>query len=132
MNPKVKGVVFYVVLIGVAALLWTVIRNPPNPVKATYTQFLQQVQSGEVTSATIVASNSGANQIAYSVKDGRQARTVVPTDYRSVLEAMQEKMVNIEIRDASSQWLGMNAFPFLALLGFWVFMMSRLPGRDAK
>ena len=129
MNTKAKSIVFWGVLIAVTALVWAVIQNKPNPVKATYSQFLQQVQSGQVSKAVVVADHTGANPVTYSLKDGSQARTVVPSDYRAALEAMQQKMVNIEIRDASSQWLRIvvNASPFLVLLGFWVFMMRRLP-----
>jgi len=129
MNSKAKSVVFWGVLIGVAVLLWVVIQNKPNPAEATYSQFLQQVQSGQVNKAIIVADHTGANPVTYSLKDGSQASTVVPSDYRAALEVMQQKMVNIEIRDASQQWMRIlvNAFPFLVLLGFWFFMMRRLP-----
>ena len=133
MNTKAKTVVFYAVLIVVAALLWAVIQNGHNPPKATYSQFLQQVQSGQVTSATILAGHTGTNPVTYSLKDGSQARTVLPWDYRNALEAMQQKMVNIEIQDASSQWIRVltNAGPFLVLLGFWFFMMNRMKSTPA-
>ena len=127
MNTRVKRVVFYVVLIGVAALLWAVIENKPSLPNATYSQFLEQVQAGRVSKAIIEAEHTGANPVTYSLKDGRQARSVLPWDYRSALEAMQQKMVDIEIRDASSQWIRVlaNASPFLLLLGLWVYMMRR-------
>jgi hypothetical protein len=60
MDTKVKRGVFYVVLIGVAALMWAVIQNKLNPTKATYSQFLEQVQAGQMSKATIVTSHSGA------------------------------------------------------------------------
>jgi cell division protease FtsH len=128
MNSKAKNVVFWVVLIGVAALLWAVIQNRPNTPNATYSQFLQQVQSGQISNAVIVAANGGANPVDYSLKDGARMHTVLPPDYRDALAAMEQKMVNIEIRDASTQWprVAANASPFLVLLGFWVFMMYRM------
>jgi len=135
MNSNAKKIVFWCVLIAVAALMWAVVRNGPNPVKATYSQFLEQVQAGQVSKATIVAAHNGANPVTYSLKNGGRVDSVLPHDYRDALEAMQQKMVNIEIRDASSQWLRVlgNASPFLILLGFWFFMMNRLKSdRDAK
>ncbi len=135
MNTKAKTVIFFAVLIVVAAILWAVIQNGHNPAKATYSQFLQQVQSGQVSSATIVADHTGTNPATYSLKDGSQARSVLPWDYRNALGAMQQKMVNIEIQDASSQWARVlaNATPFLLLLGFWVFTMNRMKSKpDAK
>jgi cell division protease FtsH len=133
MNTRAKRVVFWVVLFVVAALMWAVSQNKPNLTKATYSQFLQQVQAGQVSKATIEAEQTGANPVTYSLKDGGQARSVLPGDYRNALEAMQQKMVNIEIRDASSQWIRVlaNASPFLLLLGFWFFMMNRMKSTHA-
>jgi cell division protease FtsH len=133
MNTKAKAIVFWVVLFVVAALMWAVTQNKPNPPKATYTQFLEQVQAGQVSNATIEAEHTGANPVTYSLKDGSQARTVLPWDYRSALEAMQQKMVNIEIRNASTQWprVAANAIPFLVLLAFWVFMMYRMKSKPS-
>jgi ATP-dependent Zn protease len=128
MDTQAKRLVFIVVLIGVAALLWVVVQNGPIPAKATYSQFLEQVQAGKVSKAIIVSGHTGANPVTYSLKDGTQARSVLPWDYRDALDAMGRKMVNIEIQDASSQWIRVlaNASPFLLLLGFWVFMMNRM------
>lgn len=134
MNPKAKRISFFVVLIGVTAVFWAIVKSGHNSPKTTYSQFLQQVQSGQVDNAVVVIAHSGVNRVNYSLKDGSRAATVVPSDYRDVLQTMQQKMVDIEIRDASSAWLRVlaNATPFFVLLGFWVFMMRRLPGRAAK
>jgi cell division protease FtsH len=129
MKPGVRRVVFFAVLIGVAAMVWWVVRSERNQPKTTYSQFMQQVESGEVNKATIVAGQTGANQVTYSLKDGSQVRTMLPSNYRDALEAMQQKMVDIEIRDGSTQSLRMlaNASPFLILVGVWFFVMRRLP-----
>jgi ATP-dependent Zn protease len=86
------------------------------------------VQAGQVRKATIVSAQTGANPVTYSLKDGSRVDSVLPQDYRDALGAMQQKMVDIEIRDPSSQWLRVlgNAMPFLILLGFWFFMMNRM------
>jgi ATP-dependent Zn protease len=133
MDTQAKRIIFFAVLIGVAALLWAVVQNEPNPAKATYSQFLEQVQAGKVSKATIVSGHTGANPVTYSLTDGSQARSVLPWDYRDALEAMRQKMVNVEIRDASTQWVRVlaNASPFLLLLGFWVFMMNRMKSKPA-
>jgi cell division protease FtsH len=138
MDTSTKSIIFWGVLVAVAALLWAVVHNGPsgpNPVKATYSQFLQQVQAGQVSKATIEAAQSGANSVTYSLKNGSRIGSVLPHDYRDALEAMQQKMVDVEIRDASTQWprVAANASPFLILLGFWFFMMNRMKAnRDAK
>jgi cell division protease FtsH len=128
MNYKAKIVVFWIVLIGVAALLWGVARNEHVPANATYSKFLQQIQSGEVNRATIIASHGGADRVTYELKSGSRVNTIVPADDRSLLEILQQKMVEIEIRDASAQWprILANSSPFLLLLVAWFFMFNRL------
>lgn len=133
MNLKAKRTVFYVILAIVAGLIWTITQQRPAQQSATYSRFLEQVQSGEVTSATVVAGHTGANRVRYQLKNGGEAQTVVPADYRNLLEILQQKMVNIEIRDASSEWLRIfaNMSPFLLLLGVWIILMNRLRGHNA-
>jgi ATP-dependent Zn protease len=128
-----KPVTFVVVLVLAAALALAV-GNRSNGTRATYSEFLQQVQSGQVTKAVIVAGNSGANPITYSLKDGSRENTILPKDYGDVLATLQQKMVNIEIQDAAWQWLRVmsNAAPFFALLGFWCFTMWLLRRRGAR
>src|SRR5580692_10193330 len=126
MKPKTKSVVFFVVLIVVVVIMaLTGDRTGESRTKATYSEFLQQVQAGEVSKATIAVAETGANPVTYRLKSGSEWLTIVPKNYQDALAAMQNKLVNIEIRDAQSQRVRTlaNASPFLLLLGFWVVMM---------
>jgi ATP-dependent Zn protease len=109
-----------VVLLGV--LGWMASGKGRPQIKATYSRFLQQVRTGEVASVIITASNSGASEATYRLKDGAMARTVLPSDYRDALATMQESLVEIEIQTRQFP-LFMNALPFLLLLAVWVFLM---------
>ena len=53
----------------------------------------------------IDASRSGASRATGRLKDGGVMQSVLPADYRDAIAAMQDKLVDIEIRDASSRWL---------------------------
>src|ERR1700710_146770 len=134
MGHRTKRSVFFALLIGVAALLWIFAHNGSGPLKATYSQFLQQVQNGQVNKAVIVAAPPGGGPGPFTLRDGRKVESVLPSDYRDALDAMRQKMVDIEIRDASSQLARVlaSSTPFLILLGFWAFAMYRLRQRDAK
>ena len=127
MKSKTKSVMFFVVLIVVVAVMALVIgdRTDASRTKATYTEFLQQVQAGEVSKATIAVAGTGANPVTYRLKSGSEWLTIIPKNYQDALAAMQNKLVNIEIRDAQSRRVRFlaNASPFLILLGFWVVMM---------
>jgi ATP-dependent Zn protease len=130
---KSKLLVFLAVMV-VAAALALAVGNRSHGTKATYSEFLQQVQAGQVTKAVIVTGNSGADPITYSLRDGSRENTVLPKDYGDVLTTLQRKMVNIQIQDAAWQRLRTmsNAAPFFVLMGLWCFMMWRLRRRGAR
>jgi ATP-dependent Zn protease len=127
MKPNTKSIVFFVVLMVVVVTMALVVgdRTDATKTKATYTEFLQQVQAGEVSKATIAVAETGANPVTYRLKSGSEWLTIIPRNYQDALAAMQNKLVNIEIRDAQSQRTRflVNASPFFLLLSFWVVMM---------
>lgn len=126
MSTKANRIVFWSILAIVAATIaFTIWQGRLQP-KATYSEFLKRVQAGEVTKATVeVAARSGVDQIDYTLKNGSRVKTVVPSDDREALAAMRDKLVNVEIRDASSSpyHLLANASPFLLLLAIWVVLL---------
>jgi cell division protease FtsH len=131
MKPKTKTVVFFAVLIVVVAVMALIVgdRTDASRTKATYSEFLQQVQAGEVSKATIAVAETGANPVTYRLKSGSEWLTIIPKNYQEALSAMQAKLVNIEIlREVQSQRtrVFLNATPFLVLLAIWVFMMIKM------
>ena len=130
MTSKGKIATTCALLICVAGILWMATTGQRSLTTYTYSQFLDQVHSGQVASVVIIGSNSGAVEASCRLKDGKAARTLLPLDSSEALRAMQEKLVNIEIRGSSSeprQFLT-NAAPFLLLLAVWVVLMiSKFP-----
>jgi ATP-dependent Zn protease len=127
MSSKGKIAITCGALVCLAGVLWMTTTGQRSLTTYTYSQFLDQVHSGQVASVVVNGSNSDAVEATCRLKDGKAARTVLPSDYKDALLAMQNKFVNIEIRDSSSEPLRlfMNATPFLLLLGVWVFLMIR-------
>ena len=128
MNALPKNVAFLTVLLVVAsAILSTVVRtNRARKATVTYSQFMLELEHGNVEGAAI---RGGANAAAavLSMKDGRTMRTVLPADYRNELSAMQAKSVSIDIEESDSNgWVTflVNASPFLVLLAFWIAMVQ--------
>ena len=133
MNTRTKNVVFVVVAVCVAVTLALVVGDRRYETRMTYSEFLQQVQSGEVVKATVSVADSGANPVKYILKNGAKMQTIVPRDYKDALMAMESKLVNVEIRSTPSpQWRALeNSIPFLALLGFWAFMLRKLKNKPS-
>lgn len=135
MNSKAKITIICAVLICVAGVLWMATTSQRSLTTLTYSQFLEKVRTGQIASVIVMGSDSGAIQAICRLKDGNAVRTVLPSDYRDAMVAMQDKLVNVEIRDSSSGPLRLfiNATPFFLLLGVWIFLMIRKfpngPGR---
>lgn len=115
--PRIAIICFVVICLVVA--LWIAAGSGRGEVALTYSQFLEQVRAGQVASAIIIAGNSGGAQATCRLKDGKTVRTVLPSDYRDAMAAMQDKLVNVEIRPASFG----NAMPFFVLLAVWIFLI---------
>jgi ATP-dependent Zn protease len=135
MNWKKKSMLIAiaaVLLVFLAALPWIVTTGSRSLRTTTYSQFLDQVHNGRVASVVIGARNSGAVEATYHLKDGEAVRAVLPSDYRDALRAMQDKLVNVEIRNTSAKpsQLLLNATPVFLLFAIWVVLiMWKVPNR---
>lgn len=127
MNSKAKIAIICAVLICVTGVLWMATTSQRSLTTLTYSQFLERVRTGQIASVIVMGSNSGAIQAICRLQDGNAVRTVLPSDYRDAMVAMQDKLVNVEIRDSSSGPLRLfvNATPFFLLLGVWIFLVIR-------
>lgn len=129
MTFRSKMWIFLVMLFIAAATLWSIVRQRHNFTNATtYSRFLEQVQSGAVTSAAIAASRGRADRVTFQLRDGGRGDTIVPSGDQSLLAALKQKKVEIEIRDASMTWSRIiaNSAPFLLLLAIWFFAWGRV------
>ena len=130
MSSKGKIAITCAVLVCVLGFLWIATMGQSSLTTYTYSQFLDQVHGGQVASVIVIGSNTGAVEATCRLKDGKAARTVLPSDYRDALVAMQEKLVNIEIKDSSSGPLPSlkKTTPFFLLLGIWIyFTLGKFP-----
>lgn len=132
MNSNVKTAIFWVVLICVAVLLWTVVKHGKNkpPANLTFSQFLYQVESGKVKKVTIAG-----NDVSGELSDDNQFRTTVPLNYPDLYKQLRDKNVGMEIKEAgTSNWVSilMNVVPFVLLLAFWIFMMRQMQSGGNK
>jgi len=102
MNSRARFAVICAVLIYVAGVLWLAATSQHFSTALTYSQFLEKVRTRQIGSAIVMGRNAGAIQAICRLKDGNAARTILPSDCRDAMAAMQEKLVDVEIRDASS------------------------------
>jgi cell division protease FtsH len=133
MNSNVKTAIFWVILICVVVLLWTVVRTGSTKAQRqlTFTEFMNEVEAGKVKSVTI----SGIDVNGQFKDEQVTLRTTIPTNYPNVYTVLREKGVNVEIKEATSgSWVSVliNAIPFILLLAFWIFMMRQMQSGGNK
>jgi len=133
MNSNVKTAVFWVILICVVVLLWTVVRTGrARPERQlTFTEFMSEVEAGKVRRVTI----SGIDVRGEYKDENIGLKSTLPANYPNVYTLLREKGVNVEIRETSSGNLisvVINAVPFVLLLAFWIFMMRQMQSGGNK
>jgi cell division protease FtsH len=133
MNSNVKTAIFWVVLIMVVVLFWTVVRQGHGRADRplTFTQFLNDVKANKVKDVTI----NGMEVHGTYKDDNSGLHTLIPANYPDIYKQLQESGVNIDIKEANSgNWLSVliNAIPFILLLAFWIFMMRQMQSGGNK
>ncbi|MDE3197665.1 MAG: ATP-dependent metallopeptidase FtsH/Yme1/Tma family protein, partial [Acidobacteriota bacterium] len=133
MNSNVKTIIFWVVLVCIAVLLWAVVKQghgkPNSPL--TFSEFLTQVDEGNIRDVTI----NGSEVKGEFVNQQRTFSTIVPSNYPKLYDLLQDKKVATTITDPSSSgWVSIlvQSSPFILLIGFWIFMMRQMQSGGNK
>ena len=130
MNSVIKTLVFWMVIVVSAFLLWQVVRTGSTAQavpEISYSEFVARVASGQVSKVTIAGSvvrGSGAN--------GSSFRVIVPSNQSALLEALQQHGVEIWFKEAPEQswpnWI-LNLAPLILLAALWFFMVRQVQRR---
>ena len=127
MGGTAKTVLFWLVIVGSAYLLWQVVRANPanqNTPEISYSRFLAQVAEGQVTKVTIAGSVVRGND-----SKGGSFRVIAPLNQSAMLDILQQHGVDIWFREAPEQgwpsWL-LNLAPLVLLAALWFFMIRQM------
>ncbi|MFL6762491.1 MAG: ATP-dependent zinc metalloprotease FtsH [Sphingomicrobium sp.] len=94
-----------------------------------YSEFVRQVDEGNVRTVTIATGTSGNSAIAGKLASGEDFHTVAPGD-ANVSDKLISKGVAVQVKaeEQSSIWLYMlyNSLPFLLILGISFFVMRQM------
>jgi cell division protease FtsH len=127
-NSTVKTVIFWLVIVISAFLLWQVVRagsSGKQEADVPFSQFLAEVDQGQVQDVTI-----NAQEVRGKYKDGKLFHTTAPVNYPDMIKSLRDKGVNINIRDVTNgswplQLLGTWA-PLILLAALWFFMIRQM------
>lgn len=129
-NDMLKNIFLWVII---AVILVSVFTNfGPHDARQnslSYSQFLSNVNSGQVQSVTI---DNTTGKISGQSKSGERFNTFMPVMDPGLLPDLFKQKVDVKGQppQEESPWLRIliSWFPFLLLIGVWVFFMRRMQG----
>jgi cell division protease FtsH len=131
-NPWVKSLLIWVgILFGLVLFVQMIgggsRASAGNPI--AYSEFVRQVDEGNVRSVTMSATASGNSLISGRLTDGNAFSTTAPGDAQ-VSSKLIEKGVDVQVKseEGSSIWLLMlyNSLPLLLIIGISFFVMRQM------
>jgi cell division protease FtsH len=94
-----------------------------------YSEFVHQVDEGNVRSVTIQTGSTGNDAIAGKLNSGEDFHTIAPSG-TAISDKLVQKGVAVQVKgeEGSSIWLYMlyNSLPFLLILGISYFVMRQM------
>ena len=133
MNSAVKNIIFWVVMVVTALLIWAVVRSSTGEHVSnyTFTQFVNQVDGGNVQEVTI----AGTDVTGVLKKDNTKFKTVIPSNYPDLYKDLLGKNVKVTVKSESGSswmtWLA-NGLPLILLIGLWIFFMRQMQSGGNK
>ena len=130
MNSTVKTVIFWVVILLSAFMLWQFIvkagANGQKEKEVNFSQFMTDVDQGLVKEVTI----TGMEVRGKYQNDNSAFHTTVPSNYPDMFKTLRDKGVGIIVRDNTNggwtfQLLGTWA-PLIVLAALWIFMIRQM------
>ena len=131
MNSTTRSLVFWMVLVGVVAVIWNLsnqFRTGDNEV--AFSEFMRWVHTGQVNSVEL-----SGNEIVGTSTSGDLFRTYAPPQYEGLANELIDLDVQVEARAAAaSPWATLlySWAPILLIIGFWVFFMRQVQSGGNK
>jgi cell division protease FtsH len=127
-NSTVKTVVFWLVILLSAIVLWQVVKMGGGGQKEkeiNFSQFMTDVDQGNIKEVTV----TGVEVHGKYRNDNSIFHTTVPQNYPDMIKTLRDKGVNITIKDISNgswpTWL-LNLAPLILLAALWFFMIRQM------
>ena len=131
MNSTLRSLLFWLVLVIVAVLVWNFSTTfQARDRSVTFSEFMSWVDSGQVAQVTIAG-----NEITGTTKANETFRTYAPPQYDGLANKLVERGVAITARDAAaSPWASIlySWAPALLMIGFWIFFMRQMQSGGNK
>ena len=125
MNATFKTVVFWIVMLCTAVLLWKAVNAKSGDKIETlsFSDFMSQVEQGNVQEVTATGQQIEGESTSGTFK------STIPQDYPKVFDLLTSQGVKVNVNDQAS--LGFwsvfwRVAPIILIVFFWIFMMRQL------
>ncbi|HEY6331836.1 MAG TPA: ATP-dependent metallopeptidase FtsH/Yme1/Tma family protein, partial [Blastocatellia bacterium] len=134
MNSTVRQIIFWIVIICGALLLYRVVYmgGGAKEQALNYSQFVDKINAKQIKKATIEDT-----QITGELQSGENFKTDMSnqTLQASVIEDLRKSGADVNIKSGSSNMWLINVLsygPVLILIGLWIFMMRQMQSGGNK
>jgi len=132
-----RNIVFWIIIVFLLFALFNLFQSPKqqeNQSKLVYSELLSAIDRGEVQDVTIKGAKSGV-QITGHLSDKRAFSSFAPND-PGLMSRLSKNNVRIQALPSdegqfSLMGLLISWFPFLILIGVWVFFLRQMQGGGA-
>jgi len=134
-----KTSLIWIGIILVAVYLSSLLTNGrKNELEIEYTQYREKLVAGDIGKAVIIGKTFHGEFVTPqvidtklgSVEDITKFRLTLPFVDREVTEQWDQAGLDYSFKEKSVDWTGylLNMFPWILLIGFWIFMLRRMQG----
>ncbi len=131
LNQFTRNLTLWAIIALAMVMLFNMFQQPQSQNEpVSYTEFLQKVDDGDITSVTI----QGRNLIGHDIQ-GKNVQTYTPADGDLVNRLLEKKVaINAEPLDDQPWYMTLliSWFPMLLLIGVWIFFMRQMQGGGGK
>jgi len=132
-NSTVKTILFWLVIVLSCVLLWQVVKASGNGAKdkqINFSEFMSQVNQGNVADATLM----GTEVQGRYRNDKTGFHTTVPANYPDMIKQLQDKGVNITVKDPQSNWPSwlFQILPLVLFGALWFIMIRQMQTGGSK
>jgi cell division protease FtsH len=127
-NSTLKTVLFWLVIVVSAFLLWQVVRtgsSGPKEKEVNFSQFMSDVDQGLVREVVVTAQDVKGKYKA----DNTAFHTTVPPNYPDMYKTLRDKGVSVSVKDITNgtwpSWI-LNLAPLVLLAALWFFMIRQM------
>jgi cell division protease FtsH len=135
LNSTIRQVIFWVVIIGGAIVLYQVFKNTTNngPKEYPYSELVKEVEAQRIKVAQIEGST-----VTATTQGGTKIKSEIGNDFvaRDVADLMRQKGVDVTFKPPAGSGLWVQVLvsylPFLLIIGFWIFMLRQMQSGGNK